>query len=175
MPSWSAAAYADLVSIHGTLRCNRSPARCYDRVCWLRRGSHEKWNEQSTTGDCCFAVCQSTRQSPICTRHSDVGKGVVCRVPFIGHTAKCAKADPRQKKQKTWEVTWRPPLPCACRRGTWQSSNVCRVPWLWHMVNIGFFAVCHGFCTRQRSLILYFLFVYCVYGTPNNTNNSHIS
>ena len=112
------------------------------------------------------------------TRHSDIGKGVVCRVPFIGHTAKplpCAKADPRQKKQKTWEVTWRPPLPCACRRGTRQSSNVCRVPWLWHTVNIGFFAVCHGFCTRQRSLILYFLFVYCVYGTPNNTNSSHIS
>jgi len=70
-----------------------------------------------TTGDCCFAVCQSTRQSPICTRqrlcrvphtakstrHSDVGKGVVCRVPFIGHTAKplpCAKADPRQKKSR---------------------------------------------------------------------------
>ena len=139
-------------------------------------------------GDCCFAVCQSTRQSPICTRqmfcrvphttkstrHSDVGKCVVCRVPFIGHTAKplpCAKADPRQKKQKTWEVTWRPPLPCACRRGTRQSSNVCRVPWLWHTVNIGFFAVCHGFCTRQRSLILYFLFVYCVYGTPDNTNS----
>ena len=68
-----------------------------------------------TTGDYCFAVCQSTWQSPICTRqrlcrvphtakttrHSDVGKGVVCRVPFIGHTAKplpCAKVDPRQKK-----------------------------------------------------------------------------
>ena len=63
---------------------------------------------------------------------------------------------PTAKKQKTWEVTWRPPLPCACRRGTRQSSNVCRVPWLWHTVNIGFFAVCHGFCTRQRSLILYF-------------------
>ena len=26
----------------------------------------------------------------------------------------CVKADPRQKKQKTWEVTWRPSLPCAC-------------------------------------------------------------
>ena len=118
-----------------------------------------------------FAVCR--------TRHSDVGKCVLCRVPFIGHTAKplpCAKADPRQKKKAgTWEVTWRPPLPCAWRRRTRQSSNVCRVPWLWHTVNIGFFAVCHGFCTRQRSLILYFLFVYCVYGTPNNTNSSHIS
>ena len=108
-----------------------------------------------TTGDCCFAVCQSTRQSPICTRqrlcrvphtekstrHSDIGKGDVCGVPFSGHTSKplpCAKADPRQKKkQKTWEVMWRPPLLCACKRGTRQSSNVCRVPQLWHTVNIG--------------------------------------
>ena len=111
-------------------------------------------------------------------RQPGIGKAGLCRVLYIGHTAKglpCVTIDPRQKKQKTWEVTWRPPLPCACRRGTWQSSNVCRVPWLWHTVNIGFFAVCHGFCTRQRSLILYFLFVYCVYGTPNNTNSSHIS
>ena len=28
-----------------------------------------------TTGDCCFAMCQSTRQSPICTRQR------LCRVP----------------------------------------------------------------------------------------------
>ena len=139
--------------------------------------------ESSTTGDCCFAVCQSTRQSPICTRqrahgiqtsakasfavcHLSGTRQSLCRVPKLTHG---------KKKQKTWEVTWRPPLPCVCRRGTRQSSNVCRVPWLWYTINIGFFAVCHGFCTRQRSLILYFLFVYCVYGTPNNTNSSHIS
>ena len=143
---------------------------------WKRSTMYVSCTRSTTTGDCCFAVCQITRQSPICTRqrlcrvphtakstrHSDVGKGVVCRVPKLTHG---------KKKQKTWEVTWRPPLPCACRRGTRQSSNVCRVPWLWHTVNIGFFAVCHGFCTRQRSLILYFLFVYCVYGTPDNTNS----
>ena len=36
----------------------------------------------STTGDCCFAVCQSARQSPICTRQR------LCRVP---HTAKSTR------------------------------------------------------------------------------------
>ena len=93
-----------------------------------------------TTGDCCFAVCQSTRQSPVCTRQR------LCRMPHTAFRCRqrrplpCAiyrahgkafavcQSWPTKKKQKIWEVTLRPPLSCACRCGTQQSSNVCRVP-----------------------------------------------
>jgi len=116
-------------------------------VCRTRQSAHGNQGSAKPA----FAVCyiSGTRQR-------------VCRVQLSTHGKK--KLPPRN------DDVARPSM-CACRRGTRQSSNVCRVPWLWHTVNIGFFAVCHGFCTRQRSLILYFLFVYCVYGTPDNTNS----
>ena len=116
-------------------------------VCRTRQSTHGNQGSAKPA----FAVCyiSGTRQ-------------MICRVQLSTHGKK--KSPPRNDDVAR-------PLPCACRRGTWQSSNVCRVPWLWHTVNIGFFVVCHGFCTRQKSLILYFLFVYCVYGTPDNTNS----
>ena len=47
-------------------------------------------------------------------------------------------------------MTWPGLCRVPCWRGTRQSSNLCRVPRFLHTAKIGTFAVCHGFCTRQR-------------------------
>jgi len=97
-----------------------------------------------------FAVCR--------TRQPAVGKGHLCHVLFVGHMAKtlsCAFSDPRQLfrahvAQHLCRVLYRP--------GTRQSPVLCRVLGHLHMANNvqghcfeGFFAVCHGKCTRQRA------------------------
>jgi len=84
-------------------------------ITFSTKSSHNLNLSPTTTGDRVFAVCQSTRKRPICTRQSlyrvphtakptrqpGIGKAGLCRVLYIGHTAKplpCAKLGPRQKK-----------------------------------------------------------------------------
>ena len=96
---------------------------------------------------CHFVVCLApeTRQSD----HCGAQEPYLCHVPRR-HTAKFES------------------LPCAWESGTRQSLNLCRVPRTLHTAKNGFFAVCPGFCTRQRSQIQFCLFVDYVYGTPKH-------
>ena len=69
--------------------------------------------------------------------------------------------------KKNGLVTWKWVCRVPCRCGTRQRPNLCRVQKLLHTAKNGSFAVCPGFCTRQRSQIQFFLFVDYVYGTPS--------
>ena len=79
----------------------------------------------------------------------------------------CANLGPRQKKWPPAKVTWKWVCRVPCRCGTRQRPNLCHVQKLLHTAKNGSFAVCPGFCTRQRSQIQIFLFVDYVYGTPS--------
>jgi len=96
------------------------------------------------------------------TRHSGVGKGGLCRVPHIGHTANlllCANLGPRQKKMASskgdvevglpcalpmWHTAKTEPLPCAEAFAHGKEWFLCRVPWFLHTAKIpdSIFFVC---------------------------------
>ena len=87
----------------------------------------------------------SLRESPLCrvphtanrTRQPGIDKAGLCRVLYIGHTAKglpCATIDPRQKKSR--------------HPGTMTWPVLCRVPVDVAHGKVQMFAVCLGFGTR---------------------------
>ena len=81
-------------------------------VCRTRQSAHGNQGSAKPA----FAVCyiSGTRQR-------------VCRVQLSTHGKK--KSPPRNDDVAR-------PLPCACRRGTRQSSNLCRVPWFLHTAKV---------------------------------------
>ena len=50
--------------------------------------------------------------------------------------AVCNYRPPAKKKSPPRNDDMAGPLPCACRRGTRQSSNICRVPWFLHTAKV---------------------------------------
>jgi len=133
------------------------------------------------------------------TRQTAVGKGPLCRVQYIEHTAKvlsCALADPRQTFLHGCEADVAgAPLPCALAdprqtflhgcltwRGTFAVCHLC----LAHGKG-SIFAVCLGHCTRQRLVPLpcamvfahskgplFFIFLFITYMVSQIIQTIHI-